>query len=266
MGLKVDFHIHSWHSDGTMGPVAIVDKYVEDEYDLIAITDHEIIGDIEEAVTHGETKNIRVIQGIEIPTDYKGEDLHILGYYFDTENEELLDELDNLLKIRKSRNKKILEILNASGYDIEAKDLPIRKGQKYIGKPNFARALVKKGYISEFKEAFEPGKFLEVPEIKAIPHEKMTTQRAIELINNAGGIAVLAHPYRMRTIGERGSKEWQKNFTIMIKELKALGLKGIECMYPKHTKEEEFFFINTAAKFHMHILEGSDFHGDGDRK
>ncbi len=262
MGLKVDFHIHSWHSDGTMGPVAIVDKYVGDEYDLIAITDHEVIGDIEEAVALGENKNIRVIQGIELPTEYKGKELHILGYYFDTENEDLQDALYELAKHRRARNKKILEVLNANGYDIEEKDLPTRKGQKYIGKPNFARALLKKGYISEFKEAFTGGKFLDVPEIKALPHDKLSTERAIELINNAGGIAVLAHPYRTKGLGERGSKEFQKNFTLMLKELKGLGLKGLECMYPKHTPEEEFFFINTAAKFHLHILEGSDFHGD----
>ena len=262
MSLKTDFHIHSWHSDGTMGPVAIVDRYVEADYNLIAITDHEVLGDIEEAAELAESKNIRLIQGIELSTMHNGTELHILGYYFDTENEELLDELARLAKIRRERNKKILETLRNMGYDIDDTDLKDRKSQKYIGKPNFARALVKKGYIGNVKEAFEEGKFLEAPEIKAIPQEKLTTEHAIGLIKNAGGIAVLAHPCKIKNLGERNSKEFQKNFQILVKELKDMGLKGIECVYPEHSPEEEFFFINTAAKFHMHITEGSDFHGD----
>ena len=108
MSFKTDFHIHSWHSDGTMGPVAIVDRYVEADYNLIAITDHEVLGDIEEAAELAESKNIRLIQGIELSTMHNGTELHILGYYFDTENEELLDELARLAKIRRERNKKIL--------------------------------------------------------------------------------------------------------------------------------------------------------------
>lgn len=262
MSFKTDLHIHSWFSDGTMGPSAIVDRYAGSDYDLIAITDHEVLGDVEEAIELGEGRNIRVLQGIELATMNDGIELHILGYYFDTENEELNDALDRLADIRAERNEKMLACLNEMGYELTKKDLKQRKSQVYIGKPNFARALVNKGYISDIKEAFETGKFLESPEIKAIPHEKLSTEEAISLINNAGGIAVLAHPCKIKGLGERGSQEFKKAFQLLTKELKAKGLKGMECIYPEHTPEEEFFFVNTAAKFHLHITEGTDFHGD----
>lgn len=262
MSFKTDLHIHSWFSDGTMGPSAIVDRYAGSDYDLIAITDHEVLGDVEEAIELGEGRNIRVLQGIELATMNDGIELHILGYYFDTENEELNDALERLAEIRAERNEKMLAALNEMGYELTKKDLKQRKSQVYIGKPNFARALVNKGYIKEVSEAFEPGKFLESPEIKAIPHEKLTTEEAIKLITNAGGIAVLAHPCKIKGLGERGSAEFKKAFQLMTKELKVKGLKGMECIYPEHTPEEEFFFVNTAAKFHLHITEGTDFHGD----
>lgn len=262
MSFKTDLHIHSWFSDGTMGPSAIVDKYAGAEYDLIAITDHEVLGDVEEAIELGEGRNIRVLQGIEFATLNDGMELHILGYYFDTENEELLDALDRLADIRAERNEKILATLNEMGYELTKKDLKLRKSQTYIGKPNFARALVNKGYINEVSEAFEEGKFLEAPEIKAIPHEKLSTEEAIALIKNAGGIAVLAHPCKIKGLGERGTPEFKKAFELLARDLKQKGLKGIECIYPENTQEEEFFFVNVAAKNHMHITEGTDFHGD----
>ena len=262
MSFKTDLHIHSWFSDGTMGPAAIVDRYVSSDYDLIAITDHEVLGDCDEAIELGEGRNIRVLQGIEFSTIHEGIELHILGYYFDPENEELLDTLDRLADIREERNQKMLETLNQMGYELTKRDLKVRETQTFIGKPHFARALVNKGYISDVSEAFEPGKFLESPEVKAIPHEKLSTEEAINLIKNAGGIAVLAHPCKIKGLGERGSEEFKKAFDLMARDLKKKGLKGIECVYPQHSPEEEYYFINVAGKYHMHITEGSDFHGD----
>ena len=120
MSFKTDLHIHSWFSDGTMGPSAIVDRYAGSDYDLIAITDHEVLGDVEEAIELGEGRNIRVLQGIELATMNDGIELHILGYYFDTENEELNDALERLAEIRAERR---AAEMRAKGDDVNIEDV-----------------------------------------------------------------------------------------------------------------------------------------------
>jgi hypothetical protein len=245
-----------------MSPQEIVEKYTKEEYGIIAITDHEVIEGIKPTEELGKKDNLRVIPGIELATVHKGIELHILGYYIDIENQHLKDEVEKLAEFRRIRNEKLLLTLQNMGYHIKEEDLIQRPEQTYIGKPNFARALIKKGYINTVAEAFEPGKFLESEEIKAIKREKPTTEDAIKLINEAGGIAVLAHPYRIKGLGERGSQQFKENFEELLRELKKAGLKGLECVYPRHTDEERLFFISLASKYHLHITEGSDFHGN----
>ncbi len=262
MSFKTDLHIHSWCSDGTMSPIELVEKYVDDKYDLIAITDHESIDGIQIAIDEGKDKNLRVIPGIELSTVHKGIEIHILGYYFDIDDQGLREEIKRLAEFRKTRNDKMIVALQDMGYDITMEDLIQRENQTYIGKPNFARTLIKKGYITKIEEAFDPGKFFESEELKSIEKEKLSTEDAIKILKEAGGMAVLAHPYKIRNLGERGSEQFKNNFDTLLEELKKIGLKGLECIYPKHTDEEKFFFINEAEKYHLHITEGSDFHGN----
>ena len=262
MGYKVDYHVHSWCSDGTMKPTELVRKYHEEGYDIISITDHDGIDGIAEALIAGEALKIQVITGVELSVDFEGINLHILGYKFDHENEELREKMEELREYRKERNEKLLAALQNMGYDITMEDAKQRKGQKYIGKPNFARALVAKGYVGSVKEAFAEGVFLNAPEIKAIEKKKMTAEEAIKLIAQAGGMAVLAHPAKIKKIGERGSEEYWKNFEELLRSLKKMGLKGLECFYPEHTEEEQLKFAVLAGKFHLHMTEGSDYHGD----
>ena len=261
MLLKTDYHIHTWYSDGTMSPKEVVEKYIDEQYDVIAITDHEITDGIAEAKAAAEGTLIKVIPGIELATDMDGKELHILGYNIDENNLKLKETLIGLAKIRKARNDSLLKALQDKGYEIDEKDLIKREGQIYIGKPDFARALVAKGYISEISEAFKPGQFLESQEAKAVRKEKIKTSDAIELIKEAGGIPVLAHPCKIKGIGARESDEFKENFKLLLKELKKVGLKGLECIYPAHSDGERLFFIDMASRYHLHITEGSDFHG-----
>lgn len=262
MSYKTDLHIHSWYSDGTMSPLDIVDRYSQEEYDLISITDHEVTDGIAEAVEAGKDKNLRVIPGIEIATVCRGIELHILGYYFDADDQKLKDQLRLLAQERRRRNKRLLAVLQDMGIDIDEADLIKGDGRQYIGKPDFARALVKKGYIKNISQAFEPGKYLQSDEAVRADRDKPGTQDMIELITSAKGMAVLAHPCKIKGLGVRGSSEFKSSFDGLLRELKAMGLKGLECIYPEHTDEEKFFFIDEAAKYHLHITEGSDFHGD----
>ena len=165
-----------------MSPNDIVKKYIKDEFDMIAITDHEVTDGIADAVSQAKDENIKIIPGIEFSTDMDGKEIHILGYYFDPDNGQLKEQLKYLANIRKERNDKLLKALQSQGFDICERDLIQREGQTYIGKPNFARALVAKGYISNMSEAFEPGKLLESDEIKSIKREKISAAKAIEII------------------------------------------------------------------------------------
>lgn len=264
MSFKTDLHIHSTCSDGMLTPTEIVERYSAAGYDLIALTDHENADGFRAAEEAGKKKNMRVIPGAEIAAVFEEREIHILGYYFDTDNSRLSEFFEQLREIRDERNDKLLSVLCDMGYQLDKKDLIQRDEQTYIGKPNFARALVKRGYISCTAEAFKEGVFLESDQAKAVERQKPSAEKVIEYIKGAGGIPVLAHPYKIKGLGQRGSTEFKENFDRFLAKLKKTGIKGVECVYPKHSDAERLFFIDEAAKFHLHITEGSDFHGDGE--
>lgn len=261
MEYKVDYHIHSWYSDGVMKPTELVRKYHDEGYDIIAITDHDGIDGIQEALIAGEALKIKVVTGVELAVEHQGHELHILGYQFDPENEALIEKMEELRRYRQVRNEKLLKVLRDMGCELTEEDLRQRPKQTYVGKPNFARALAAKGYVKTAKDAFAPGQFLESPQARAVVRQKISAQEAIALLKEAGGMAVLAHPAKIKGLGERNSEAFWTNFDALLRSLKLLGLKGLECCYPIHTEEETLKFINLAAKYHLHITEGSDFHG-----
>lgn len=259
---KVDFHIHTNYSDGEATPVEIVKKAKELEYDMIAITDHDGIDGIKEALIAGEAAEIKVIPGIELATETEeGIGLHILGYYFDHNDPDLNAALVELKERRDTRNRKLVQVFNEMGYDISMEELLKKQPSGFIGKPVIARLLAEKGYIGNYKEAFEDGRFLGSEEAKKVKKIKIKASEAIELIKGAGGIAVLAHPIQTRGVGEPGSEEFYKNMDSIIRKLKIQGLKGLECYHPDQDHDQTMRFIELAEKYHLHITRGSDFHG-----
>lgn len=258
MGYKVDYHIHTYYSDGTMKPTEVVRHFSEKGYDMIAITDHDGVDAIKEAVIAGEALKIQVIKGIEFGTDLEFEDevkeLHILGYHIDEDNKELTERLADIRAKRVERNDRLLELLNEKGYELSYDDILSRPNQTYVGKPNFARALKAKGYeIPDMWELFD-----------SVEKEKISALEAIELIKTAGGIAVLAHPMQIKNMGDRTTPEFWDKLERMVKMLKKAGLKGIECYHPSANEEESLKLVDLAGKYHMHITEGSDFHTEED--
>lgn len=261
---KVDYHIHTWFSDGRLAPAEIVRQAKAMDYEEIAITDHDGMDGVKEALKAGALQGLSVIPGVELATETKadGLELHILGYGMKQECPELLAALEDLKQKREKRNQRLLAVLAKMGYPLDEEDLRRENGGHYIGKPVIARAMEARGYIRTFKEAFEPGKYLESPEAKAVRKEKMKTEDAILLLNRAGGIAVLAHPIQIRRIGERGSREFYENLDKLVMKLKESGLSGIECYHPDHSKENEENFVKLAQKYDLLITRGSDFHGN----
>lgn len=254
MSYKSDYHVHTWYSDGTKKPTEVVRMFHEKEYDMIAITDHDGTDGINEALIAGEALKIKVIPGIEFSTQYSDDEfdceLHVLGYYIDIDNKKLQDRLQQIREERRIRNERLLDYLKETGYEIEYDDLIQRPGQTYIGKPNFERALRKKDYNTEgIYEVFHK-----------IPKVKISTPESVELIKDAGGISVLAHPMQIRNIGEPKSEQFWNNLDRIVKSLKKNGLKGIECYHPSADEEDSLKLVTLAGKYHLHITEGSDYH------
>ena len=257
---KVDYHIHTTASDGESTPTQVVRQAKDLGYDIIAITDHDNINGVREALIAGEAVDLTVIPGIEIAAQTEeGIGLHLLGYKLDIESEELNEFLAGMIDRRKDRNEKLLKTLAEMGYVLEPGDL--KEGRNsYIGKPVIARALKEKGYIETEKEAFSD-RILGSPACRAIKKAKPETDEAIDIILRAGGIPVLAHPIQTRGIGKPGGEEFYKNIETIIARLKKQGLKGLECYHPDQDEEQTKRFVQLAEKYHLHITRGSDFHG-----
>lgn len=261
---KVDYHIHSYYSDGINSPVELVKKYHDEGYDIISITDHDTVDGLKDALTAGEALNMTVVPGIEFSTEHNGIEIHLLGYKFDPENEDIKKTCEWMLNVRRDRNIRLVTALKEMGFEVDLNMLEKDSKGGYIGKPTIARELVQKGYINNPKEAFSKEIFLS-DKIESIKKEKLSTSAAISLINNANGMAVLAHCMKIKGIGERGSEEFWNNLDKLVYELKKLGLKGIECIYPEHSLDEQHKISQLASKYHLHMTEGSDYHG-GDLK
>ena len=256
MNYKVDYHMHSWFSDGTMKPTELVKMYKGRDYDVIALTDHDGVDGVYEAVIAGEALELKVIPGIEIGSSYDFEgqeiELHILGYHIDTENAALKACIEKLRISRRDRNERLLAHLQGLGYDLVYEDLIERPGQDYIGKPNFARVLKRKGCTPEnMWDLFDE-----------VPRERISAYEAIDIIKEAGGMAVLAHPLKTKKIGDSSSEVFWKNLDLIVADLKKHGLKGMECFHPSASHEQALKLVVMAGQYHLHITEGSDFHGD----
>jgi len=263
MESNIDLHVHTYYSDGTLSPTEIIKWAKKENLDQVAITDHDGIDGVQEALIAGEALDILVIPGIELSVDEpNGIGMHILGYHIDIHNDKLIMKLGDIKGKRKERNEKLIAALSSLGYPLVYDEMKKRGNADYIGKPDFARGLIKKGYINKFSDAFEKDKFLVSETVRKIRKEKISAKEAIELITSAGGISVLAHPMKVTGLTEVYFKELEN----LIVKLKSYGLKGIECFYPEHSEEETMKLVNLAEKYKLHITKGSDYHGPKEQK
>lgn len=251
--MSADLHIHTIYSDGSYTPEEIVDKAKKAGFKTIAISDHDSLEGIKPAVKYAEDKELEVIPAIEFSTFRGKAEIHILGYFIDYEDKTLKEKVRKIYDSRKKRAQKMVKLLNQENVDITFDEVRNVAGDDYIGRPHIAKLMVQKGYINEMGEAFTEN-YIGNGGRAYVKKYKISPIEAIKLIQNSGGIPVLAHPIFINH-GEPLREE-------DIKEMKANGLIGLEVYHSKHNKDNEKYYKSIAEKLNLLITGGSDFHGE----
>ena len=248
---RIDLHVHTTASDGTDAPAAAVEKGHAIGLRAMAVTDHDTVSGVAEAVETGKRLGMEIIPGIEVSSDYRENNVHILGYFIDPASPALRPVLEWVRAERDERNKKIVALLSADGFDISLEQLNREYPDAVLGRPHMAEHLMRRGYAASVKEAFdrylgEGGKYY-------MPKRRISIARAVEVILAAGGVPVLAHPLQY------GYPE--DEVVAMIEHAKALGIRALECYYSEHSPEQQAWLLSMAEKYGLGVSGGSDYHG-----
>lgn len=246
-----DLHTHSTASDGQYTPSELVGLAKERGLEVLALTDHDTVDGTGEAVQAGERLGIRVLPGIELSArEYHT--FHILGYGIDPEAPELAELCRRMKARRDERVDRLLAFLREKGIELTCAEVEDAAGGEIIGRPHFAQTMVRRGYVATNREAFD--RYLDTEEYhEKVERGKPAVKECITAIRSAGGKVSLAHPYQIGI----GNDE----LDCLVGELAGYGLDAIECYYPKHTPEQERFYLHLAEKYRLHVTGGSDFHG-----
>jgi predicted metal-dependent phosphoesterase TrpH len=250
MSRTIDLHTHSTASDGSFSPGELVKHAWEKGLSAVALTDHDTVAGVDEAVEQGKKLGIEVIGGIEIGIEFKPE-MHMLGYFLNKSHKKISKVIDRLFQSREERNPKIIAKLNEMGFDITMDDVKRNAGGNIVGRPHIAKALVDKGYVNSTHEAFE--KYLASGKPAYFPKDKLSPSEGIGEILEAGGIPVLAHPIFLGLD--------YAALDDLLGELTKSGLKGIEVYYTENSYEDTGNLLGLAMKHKPIVTGGSDFHG-----
>lgn len=246
----IDLHTHTTASDGTLSPKELVEEACRAGLTAVAITDHDTIDGVKEALEQGRKLGLEVIPGVEISVDFHGE-MHILGYFLNVNSPVLQETLAQLREYRKERNPQIVQKLNDLGFALTLDEVKEEAGGAVIGRPHIAKVLLKKGYVGSLDEAFS--KYLASDKPAYVKKEKLTPQEAINAIIAAGGLPVLAHPKYLPLT--------RQELNTLLFPLTKAGLKGLEVYYTTHNTAESEFYLALAQQHGLAVTGGSDFHG-----
>ena len=245
----IDLHTHTTCSDGSMSPRELVRHAASKGLAAIAVTDHDSVSGVEDAIDEGKKVGVEIVPAIELSVQSETE-THILGYDIDIHHPLLKKALDGVMDARHKRTVNTCNKLIALGFDISMDDAYAIAPSGLIGRAHFARILMEKGYISSVKEGFE--KWLGVGKPAYDGTQALTAKEAVTLIKNIGGYAFVAHPHLIRISDEK--------LRAFLTELKAYGLDGIEGYYNEYTPEMQEKFQSMAKELGLKISGGTDFH------
>lgn len=250
---RIDLHVHTTASDSTASPAEAVRLAKEAGLSAIAITDHDTVSGYAEAAEAGKALGVEVVPGIEISTKY-GRAVHILGYYIDPDSDKLAPVLEWVVHDRDERNRKMAELMAADGLPVSYEEMHRRFGA-VIGRPHFAEVLVELGLAKDIRDAFD--RYVEKGQKYYLPRNFLSIERSIEIIREAGGVPVLAHPFQYK-LDDAGLRE-------LIEHCMESGLQGMECRYSGYSVEQSKYLGRLAEEYGLIKTGGSDFHGDNKR-
>jgi predicted metal-dependent phosphoesterase TrpH len=241
----VDFHSHTNESDGSLPPKELASAMRARGVEIFAITDHDSLGAYPKL---GDAAgNAKIVTGIEINTTYRGNEVHVLGYGFPLDAPEMVEAIAANRGHRERRAEQMLEGLAQAGYPLDAASVRAEAGHENtaLGRPHVARALVRAGYVPDVESAFRTllgsGRPGYVPSTYMLPHE------AVQIVTRSGGVAVLAHPGRLKDES-------------IVAELVNAGLAGLEVFYSTHDSNQVAHYRKMAAHYGLVMTAGSDFH------
>ncbi len=248
----IDLHIHSSCSDGSFSPTDLAAEAKKSGVSAVALTDHDSVGGIAEMTGAGVKIGLEIVPGVELSTEYGTEEVHVVGLFIDSENPALLRQLQAFRDNRDNRNLKMIDKLREeAGFDITAEEIYRRNPGAVIARPHIARYLVETGQAKDVQSVFDnyiaQGKSCYVERYKISPFE------AVKLLHNANGLAILAHPclYKMS----------REELLELVRQMKEVGLDGIEALYSRNQGSDEKDFRKIANEFDLLLSGGSDFHG-----
>jgi len=251
--MRIDLHTHSNASDGTQSPAEVVSSAAEAGLDVVALTDHDTTAGWSEAAEAAAQHGIALVRGIEVSCQHEGISIHLLGYLQDPTAPGLLEELERSRESRETRAQRIVERL--------ARDVPLSWGDVLeqiepgatVGRPHIADAMVAKGIVAERGAAF--AKYLYDGSPYYVSHYAPDPVTAVRLVGQAGGVAVMAHPFASG-----------RGFVVkdaVIEAMAAEGMAGLEVYHRDHTGAEVQHGLDLAASLDLFVTGSSDYHGDG---
>lgn len=242
---KIDLHTHTRYSDGHYTPEELIIKAKENGIDVISITDHDTVDGISEAIEAGKKNGVEVIPGLEISSDIRDREVHLLAYFFDPLNKELEEYLKFFRAERIKRAVRIIEKLNALGLGLTIENVMEIAKNSAVGRPHIAKAMVKSGLVSNYFEAFSKYIGNGCPAYERKVH--VSPRSAFKIISDAGGLSFIAHPGNLPD-------------TIMVELIEA-GLDGIEVIHPSHLPHQVKHYRGIVNEYFLLESGGSDFHG-----
>lgn len=247
----VDLHVHSTASDGTLSPSEVIQLGKKLNLRALALTDHDTVDGIDEALMAGKEYGIEVIPGVELSCSYNNKEIHIVGLFINHKNIHFTEELEHLRNTRNNRNIEMAEKFCELGIPISFEEIQAHYPDATITRAHFAKYLYEKNFTSSIRDGFD--RYLNDRGPCYVTRYKMPYSETIRLIHEAGGVAILAHPilYRM------GQTELEK----MIIALSKCGLDGIEAIYSTYTPSDESLIRRFARQNNLLLSGGSDFHG-----
>ncbi len=243
---SADLHLHTLFSDGTFTPEELAQRGAQVGLAAMALTDHDTVEGCTRMGQACESLSIEFIPGTELTAEFEGHEVHLLGYFLDVQQPKLLAEIKKFQSVRQERIHEMAARLNKMGVPLRAETVFALANCHSPGRPHVARALAQEGLCTSMDEAFE--RFLKKGRPAWVPKYKISALEAMDLLHQAGGLAVMAHP---------GLNHCDQ----IIPRLAELGLDGLECFHSRHTSTQSEYYLALAQRLNLAVTGGSDCHG-----